>query len=583
MGGEPSTVELKAAAGGLPKSTSETISAFANAQGGTILLGLDDLAQPVDIDADGLRDALAGMAADKMQPPVRAEVEIDVVDGDRRVVRMDVSEARMEDKPVHVVARGQYGGPFVRGGDGDRRLTGYEVNRLVENRTRPTHDRSIVPEATAEDLDPDLIGPYLERLRLTNPRTFSALEDDQALRSTGVLREHEGTLVPTLAGLLTFGRHPQQFLPQLFISVVVHPGNEVGELGPRGERFLDNRQIDGPVPIMAAEATSTITRHMARASLMRDGQRTERFEYPLEVVRELIANALMHRDYSPESVGTQVQVELFPDRLVVRSPGGVYGPVDPQEFGAPDVSSSRNALLAKMLSETRLPASQFMVAENRGSGIPTIMRALNAAGMAPPTFAVNLRKVEVTVPHHALLNHEVLEWIRSLGHEGLTDAQVQALALLHEGTPVRNQTLQGWGLHPADATRELTDLVSRGVAEKIGDRRHATYRLAGTEQRPPQPTLNLTFDDAPWTGGQVDSRKPAGDARQQEILSLLAQNGEMSAKQLTDSVNVGYRTTLNAINELIRVGKVEGTAPPRSRNRAYRLTTAQDPGTSKKT
>lgn len=499
------------------------------------------------------------------------------MDGDRRVVRMDVSEARMEDKPVYVAARGQYGGSFARGGDGDRRLTGYEVNRLVENRTQPTHDRCIVSEATPDDLDPDLIRPYLERLRLTNPRTFSALEDDQALRSTGVLREHGGTLAPTLAGLLTFGHHPQQFLPQLFISVVVHPGTEVGELSPRGERFLDNRQIDGPVPVMAAEAMNTITRHMARAAVMRDGQRTERFEYPLEVVRELIANALMHRDYSPESVGAQVQVELFPDRLVVRSPGGVYGPVDPQEFGAPDVSSSRNALLAKMLSETRLPGSQFMVAENRGSGIPTIMRALNAAGMAPPTFAVDLRKVEVTVPHHALLNHEVLGWIRSLGHEGLTDAQVQALALLHEGTPVRNQTLQGWGLHPADATRELTDLVRRGAAEKVGDRRHATYRLAMTEPSPPQPTLNLTFDNAPRTGGQLDAQKPGADARQQEILRLLAQNGEMSAKQLTDSVEVGYRATLNAINDLIRVGKVEGTAPPRSRNRAYRLAGREDP------
>ena len=79
--------------------------------------------------------------------------------------------------------------------------------------------------------------------------------------------------------------------------------------------------------------------------------RVERYEYPLEAIRELLVNALMHRDYSPGARGSQVQVELYTNRLVVRSPGGIYGAVTIRDFGQPGVSSTRNSYLASILTD----------------------------------------------------------------------------------------------------------------------------------------------------------------------------------------------------------------------------------------
>jgi len=566
-GAETTLVEVKAGAGGLPKSLPETISAFANGVGGTILVGLDDRTfGPVDIDAESIRDGLAGMAADAMHPPVRGGVEIEVIDEGHRVVRLDVPEAAPGDKPCYVKTRGRYGGSYIRGGEGDRRLSQYEIDRLIENSTQPTHDRELVAEASLDDLDPTLLDVYLEHMRTSRPRAFVDLSRDEVIRNLGVAVVDGGELRPTLGGLLVFGRYPQQYFPQLFLSVVVLPGTSMGEVGPGNERFLDNRSIEGPLPHMAADAVSAITRHLSRTSVMQDGQRVERLEYPVEVIRELIVNALMHRDYSPLARGAQVQVELYVDRLVVRSPGGFYGLVQAEDLGGPDVSSSRNALIAKLLTDTPLPGSGHMVAENRGSGIPTVLRSLNRAGMAPPTFSADLRRLEVTVPHHALLSAEVLEWIRGLGQTDLTQPQVQALAVMRDGSAVRNQTLQGWGLHPSDATRELTNLVQRGLAVKVGDRKWASYRLQETP-----PHLEHDSSSGPSLFDALPDADTAIGPRGPRILDLVAAGGELTAPQIRDALKVSYSTALNDINLLIEAGLIVPTAPAKSRKRAYRL------------
>lgn len=566
-GAETPRIEVKAGTGGLPKSLPESISAFCNGSGGTILIGLDDgTFEPVSIQAESIRDALAGMAAEKMQPPVRGDIEIDIVDGLHPVVRFDVPEAPLGDKPCFVQAKGRYGGSYIRGGDGDRKLSQYEIDRLVENTSQPMHDREIVPEASFADLDRELLDPYLERMRATRPRAFAPLGRDDMLRNLGVAGASDDELRPTLAGLLVFGRYPQQYFPQLFVSVVVVPGASMGELGSNNERFLDNRSFEGPLPHMAADAIAAVTRHLTRTSVMHEGQRVERLEYPLEVVRELIVNALMHRDYSPMSRGAQIQVELYADRLVVRSPGGFYGMVQAEDLGAPDVSSSRNAVIAKLLADTSLPGTGHMVAENRGSGIPTVLRALNKAGMAPPHFAADLRRVEVTVPHHALLDTDTLSWIEGLAQPDLSPAQVQALAVIRHFGVARNQTLQGWGIHPADATRELTNLVIRGLVVKEGDRRGASYRLARAD-------VHAAAHITPHAGGRagVEESSPAPDAltdRQRRLLTLF-EGAPLTASAITEGLKVSYGTAMKEINALLQLGYVEATAPARSRNRAY--------------
>lgn len=563
-GAEPTWVELKSAAGGCPASVRETMSAFANGAGGVLILGADDSGKVVDIDAKRVREALAQRAADDMEPAIRGDIEIQLVDG-RPVVRFDVPALPPEQKPCYVKARGMYNGSYIRGADGDRLLTSYEIDRLLENRRQPSFDREVVAEASLADLDHELLTGYVRRITQQRPRAFEGLDMGGILGRLGIQGGDTDTPHPTLAGLLTFGRYPQQYFPQLFISVVALPTPIMGDPGPAGERFLDNQTCEGPIPVMVDEAVAAVRRNMTRAAVVQGVGRTDRYEYPLEVVRELIVNAVMHRDYSPTGRAAQIQVELYPDRLVVRSPGGFYGGVDVERLGSPDVSSSRNLLLAKILADTPLTDGRTLIAENRGSGIPTVMRTLSRVGQAPAEFDSQPRRVQVTVPHHALLTPDVLAWLDGLGVPRLTSAQRQALAVMRTGREVRNATLQGWGVHSADATRQLSELVGLGLATKLGDRRGATYVLS--HQAVPSPQADLLALDDP-------DRIPALSTLEREILDLLSSTSESSTPEIAQQLHRSYRPTLNAINQLIRDGLVEGIGATRSPQRRYRASAA---------
>src|SRR5699024_3099000 len=177
-----------------------------------------------------------------------------------------------------------------------------------------------------------------------------------------------------------------------------------------GTRFLDNVNCDGTIPQMLEGVLAAARRNMRKAAVIRGGGRDDVFDYPVEVIRELVVNALLHRDYSPHSLGTQVQVELYPDRLVVKSPGGLFGNVDPSQLGVEEVSSTRNAALARLLADVVLHDG-MPVSENRGSGLSFAVQRLRRAGMSPPEFDVSPGHLHVTVPQHALLDPSTVQWI----------------------------------------------------------------------------------------------------------------------------------------------------------------------------
>lgn len=408
-GYEAPNLEVKAAVGGLPKSIWETFSAFSNDSGGAIFLGLTDPAQgaqpaqgfEAERTVQQLESALRDLDRPKITPPIRPLISIEPLKTGQRIVRVDVPEGPPQDKPYYVTSQGRYSGSYTRIGEGDRKLDAYEIDRMLENTGQPAHDREPVEEASLEDLNPENVQAYINNLKSKQPRAFAHLSDEDALKRTGVLvrSENSGPFVPSLAGLLALGDYPQEYFPQLDISVVVLPTNRMGETLEDGVRFLDNRQCSGPIPFMIEDALDVLRRNMRSRSVLVEGGigRKDVYDYPVEVMRELLANAVMHRDYSPGARGSQIQVELYPDRLLVRSPGGIYGPVDVRQFGEPNVSSSRNALLARLLADLPAPRTHHMVAENRGSGIPSVYIALRNSGMRLPDFSNTLKRLEVSV------------------------------------------------------------------------------------------------------------------------------------------------------------------------------------------
>ena len=383
-GTDTQTVEVKSCVGGLTKDLARTISAFSNGSGGTLVLGIDErkgFVPAIGFDVSKIQDALSSMCVEKLEPIVRPLMDVYVVNGAPVLVAV-IPELRPKDKPCFVRASSRYGGSYIRTGDGDRRLTTYEVDRLMGEHRQPRHDERLVSEATMDDLDSSLLQRLLARERKVHARGFADMDDETMVKKLHVARQDEaGVLRPTLAGLLALGTYPQEFFPRLNVTFTCYPGlTKDDTLG--GRRFLDSATLVGPIPAIIDDAEAAVARNARTGALVEGSYRRDVPDYPPIAVREAVANALMHRDYSEEGCATPVFVDLYRDRMEVINPGGLYGTVTIATMENALGGSSRNMHLATLLEST--PTEFGYVAENRGTGYQSIVRELTRADMPAP-------------------------------------------------------------------------------------------------------------------------------------------------------------------------------------------------------
>jgi ATP-dependent DNA helicase RecG len=296
-----------------------------------------------------------------------------------------------------------------------------------------------------------------------------------------------------------------------------------------------------------------LRRHMRVRGYVDESGRREQPDYPLDAIREAVVNAVLHRDYSGVSRGTQVQIEMHPDKLVVKSPGGLFGPVTLDELGREGVSSSRNGHLATLLSDTYMPDGDHLVAENRASGIPAMIQATRQFGQPRPTFSNSPSRFEVMFSRSELLDTETRQWLAGLHGPGLTQLHQLALATMRHGQPVSNATLREYGATAAQATQVLRDLVEQGLAVREGGRRYASYGLA---------------DDRPALFEQ--SLPPV------DVAQALHELGAARASQLQQVTGLSRPTVLARLRDLMARGLVEVDGAPRSPTRTYRWTGRSD-------
>lgn len=193
-------------------------------------------------------------------------------------------------------------------------------------------DDSVITEASLTDLDHTALSNFLESEKAKRPRTF-AQGEETAMQRLRILRKGN----PTLASLLALGEYPQEFFPRLTVTFALFPGTSKGDI-TTGMRLLDSVTLNGPIPELVEESVALVAKNMRTGAMIDDVYRKELPDYPLIAVREAVVNALMHRDYSPSSRGTQVQVNMFVDRLEITSPGGLYGGVSKASLGKARVS-----------------------------------------------------------------------------------------------------------------------------------------------------------------------------------------------------------------------------------------------------
>lgn len=195
--------------------------------------------------------------------------------------------------------KGLHSGAYIRIGDRDDNMTEYEIYKCISYKEDVKDDLRPVVRATIKDLDEKLINRFIMKAKEDKPK-FAEFSDEEILLQFGVVTQVEDKIFPTVAGIMVFGIYPQKFFPQWFVAAIAIPGFEVSDLGSIGQRFDDNKRIEGNISEMYEETIAFINRNMKVKVVISDktGLRTDIMQYPKDALREAISNMLIHRDYS---------------------------------------------------------------------------------------------------------------------------------------------------------------------------------------------------------------------------------------------------------------------------------------------
>jgi ATP-dependent DNA helicase RecG len=249
---------------------------------------------------------------------------------------------------------------------------------------------------------------------------------------------------------------------------------------------MDNRAFEGPIPEMISQAEQYVMAAMRKSSLIEGLFRRDVPEYPQVALREAIANAVVHRDYSSYVRSTPIDVKMFADRLEVRSPGGLHGNVTLESIE--DEHSTRNARLMRMMEDLH-------IVENRGSGIRAMVRALREANLEPPWFDDRRASFLVTFRNHTLMNPEAIRWLNQFAPLPLNDRQRVGLVYLRQHDRITNAEYRRLNrVEAIVAGQELRGLVETGLVEQDGVGRWTTYSLK-VPKEPPQQREPVTEED----------------------------------------------------------------------------------------
>ncbi len=374
---ETQTLEIKAAKSDYPKKLYDTLSGFSNQDdGGIIIFGVDEendfkecgVYDPQDIQKKINEQCL------QMEPVVRPLLTTVEKKG-KFFVSAEIPGLDLAERPCYYQGRGRIKGSYVRVGESDEPMTEYEIYSYEAFRKKYQDDVRPVPRASLAVLDKELLGQYIRRLKAEKPN-LSQLPVEMINELMSITRD--GAV--TLSSVLLFCRYPQAYFPQLCITAVKLPGEEIGELGASGERFTDNQRIEGNLAEMLEQAMDFVRKNMRQKTIINPetGKREDRTDYPMAAIREAVLNSLVHRDYSIHTQGMPIQLLMYPNRLEIRNPGGIYGRIKADQLGKmqPD---TRNPVLVTALEVMHLT-------ENRYSGIPTMRRAMKEFGLEAPIF-----------------------------------------------------------------------------------------------------------------------------------------------------------------------------------------------------
>lgn len=426
------------------QSLAETLVAMANHRGGTLVLPISP-----KLRAGALIDRVLQAALASDPPLVLPMPQAEAVDGKSAVV------VTVPAGLPHVYALdGRY---LIRAGDANQPLPPRQLRELLLERGELSFEDEIVTGATLDDLDWAAIEVYAARLGVSSARDLMFRRG--CITQRGELIEPK----PTNAGVLLFGKDPTRFVRGAHITAVRFAGTEMGDVFTRAD-------ISGTLPDQIRRAETFLIDHLRKGvQLGASMARAEQFEYPMEAAREVVVNAVAHRDYSV--AGDGVRLFIFADHMEVTSPGKLAGPVTLANIA--EERFSRNSIIVQVLSDLGF-------IERLGYGIDRILSLMNANGLPAPEFLetsggfrVTFRRTSAPALHTLAASFSGVE---------MNPRQQAAVSFMAAHSRITNKDLQELfpDVHSETLRRDLADLVAKGVFEKHGEKRGSYYVLLNT-------------------------------------------------------------------------------------------------------
>ncbi len=409
------------------------ICGFANAQGGKIFIGIDDMGNVTGIDNyRKLMDDIPNKIVNHLGLVVDVNLR---QNSGKHYIEINV--------PVSSVPVSYHGSYHYRSGSTKQELKGTPLHNFLLNKMGLSWERQPVSAATLDDIDEEVIKSFVQKAATKQRISENAVNADTLtfLKNLDLINEN-GELL--MAAVLLFGKRPKKYAPAAYFKI--------GRFGKSHSDLKFQDVVEGNILDMADKIISILdTKYLIRPISYKGLQRIEGLEYPEAALREAILNAIIHKDYS----GTTIFLSVYDDRLIIWNPGELPSSLTVDLLKEKHSSQPRNRLIADVF---------FMAGyiESWGRGIDIMMNACEEYGLPEPVIAEEQSGISVSF----LKDIYTEEYLKSFD---LSDRQTRAVLYIKENGEITNAIYQDINkISKAVATTDLSDLVSRKLIQKVG-------------------------------------------------------------------------------------------------------------------
>lgn len=441
-----------------------TIAAFSTRKGGSIFVGIDRKGIPCGTTCSNeIKGRLQGLADNEIKPPANISTEILNHDSKKglAIVCIHVNKGNnvFAYKGVH----------YERRGDTNHPLTADEIFEIQKGLKKLYFDEmpafSEERPALTSDISDIKVDEYLYQVK----KIHEPFDMRRFLVNNSYMVE--GGQQVKNAAVMIFGKEPQKFVPQLKVSMAVFGGKQITDEFVKKEYVGDIHEIFG-------EAFIAIQRNIKIHSFVEGARRLDVPEYPLEVIRECLINAIVHRDYFDKN--TETFIKIFTDRIEFVNPAGFpFENTTFEEIKKTKISKRRNPLLSDFFESIGRM-------EKEGRGLLRIEGGMKEHGLPPPIFDVGSKTFMVTLKNSEDKNKiKNSPFKRIVDYGRLNNRQILLISFM--GTNKNTSVSRGdyieflnksnIQINGLTATRDLKELVGKNVLTKTGNGRGTRYIL----------------------------------------------------------------------------------------------------------